>query len=62
MEMKSVMDSRDGWKIDTTFLMRVGKVGLEDDDEEVEEVEEVEVGRGTLHSKEAYDHPSSGVT
>ena len=56
------MESLEGWNIDTTFLINVGNVGLEEL-EELEEVEaEEEVGKGTLHSKEAYDHPSSGVT
>jgi hypothetical protein len=40
-------------------LIKAGKVGRSKAEVEVEEDD---TGKGTLHSKEANDHPSSGVT
>lgn len=64
VETKRVMERREGWKMLTTLRISVCKSGLlarapEEGDEEEEDEEN---GRGTLHSNEAYDHPSSGVT
>lgn len=60
VDTKSVMDKREGWKMLTTLRISVCKSGLLAS--APEEEEEDEEGRGTLHSNEAYDHPSSGVT